>query len=65
MPGSCTPRSACLLFFLKLGTCYLLNGVNRDAAKLAFDEAIEEDGEPELLSTLDFDLALAYAEDDL
>ena len=36
--------------------------VNRYAARLAFEDAFEEDGDPELLSTLDFEAALAYAE---
>ncbi|KAJ7164599.1 hypothetical protein C8R43DRAFT_946414 [Mycena crocata] len=31
------------------------------AAKLAFDEAVEEGNEPELLTTADFNIALAYA----
>ncbi|KAJ7099208.1 hypothetical protein C8R44DRAFT_888665 [Mycena epipterygia] len=32
------------------------------AAGVAFDEAVDEDAEPELLSSLDFETALAYAE---
>jgi hypothetical protein len=36
----------------------------RYAAKLAFDEAIEEGQEPELLLTDDWEVALAYAEGD-
>ncbi|KAJ7875804.1 hypothetical protein B0H13DRAFT_2347947 [Mycena leptocephala] len=34
------------------------------AAKLAFDDAIDDGDEPELLSTDDFEVALAYAEGD-
>jgi hypothetical protein len=33
----------------------------RYKARLAFDEAVEDGDEPELLSTDDFDVALAYA----
>ncbi|KAJ7691870.1 hypothetical protein B0H14DRAFT_2651873 [Mycena olivaceomarginata] len=38
---------------------------SRYAARLAFDDALDEDQEPELLSTDDFDVALAYAEGEL
>ncbi|KAJ7897380.1 hypothetical protein B0H13DRAFT_1884676 [Mycena leptocephala] len=37
----------------------------RYAAKMAFDDMFEEGGEPELLSTTDFDVALGYAEGDV
>jgi hypothetical protein len=37
----------------------------RYAARLAFEDAVEEGGEPELLSTGDFEVALAYAEGDV
>ncbi|KAJ7357905.1 hypothetical protein DFH08DRAFT_953112 [Mycena albidolilacea] len=35
------------------------------AARSAFEDAVEEGGEPELLSTGDFEVALAYAEGDV
>jgi hypothetical protein len=34
----------------------------RYAARLAFDDVVEDGQEPELLSTDDFDIALVYAE---
>jgi hypothetical protein len=39
--------------------------VYRYAAHLAFEEAMDEGDEPELLSTDDFEVALAYAEGDV
>jgi hypothetical protein len=38
--------------------------VFRYSAKLAFDDAVEEGQEPKLLSTDDWEVALAYAEGD-
>ncbi|KAJ7932996.1 hypothetical protein B0H13DRAFT_1856651 [Mycena leptocephala] len=38
---------------------------SRYAAKMAFDDVVEEGEEAELLSTGDFDIALAYAEGDV
>ncbi|KAJ7029077.1 hypothetical protein C8F04DRAFT_1265296 [Mycena alexandri] len=35
---------------------------SRHAARWAFDEAVEDGGEPELLTTDDFDVVLSYAE---
>lgn len=40
-------------------------GVDRYAAKLAFEEAVADGSDPELLSTDDFEMALAYAEGDI
>ncbi|KAJ7118521.1 hypothetical protein C8R43DRAFT_1137268 [Mycena crocata] len=37
----------------------------RYAARLAFDEVVEEGNEPELLSTSDFDMAVAYTSGDI
>jgi hypothetical protein len=40
------------------------DGLIRYAAKLAFQDAVEEGREPELLSTDEFEVALAYTEGD-
>jgi hypothetical protein len=37
----------------------------RYAARSALEDAVEEGGEPELLLTGDFEVALAYAEGDI